>query len=77
MRGDLKTARGNLHACKFLQDLTIIQIRTVTAEWCDGVLSAFARRTCYNSTKEGRKRKERRRKEGGRTREKERERRNS
>ena len=33
MRGDLEPARGNLHVCKFLRDLTIIQIRTVTAEW--------------------------------------------
>ena len=35
MRGDLKPARGNLHVCKFLRDLTIIQIRTVTAEWAN------------------------------------------
>ena len=35
MRGDLEPARGNLHVCKFLRDLTIIQIRTVTAEWAD------------------------------------------
>ena len=33
--GDLEPARGNLHVCKFLRDLTIIQIRTVTAEWAD------------------------------------------
>ena len=32
-RGDLEPVRGNLHVCKFLRDLTIIQIRTVTAEW--------------------------------------------
>ena len=31
-RGDLEPARGNLHVCKFLRDLTNIQIRTVTAE---------------------------------------------
>ena len=34
-RGDLEPERGNLHVCKFLRDLTIIQIRTVTAEWAD------------------------------------------
>ena len=27
--------RGNLHVCKFLRDLTNLQIRTVTAEWAD------------------------------------------
>ena len=32
-RGNLEPARGNLHVCKLLRDLTIIQIRTVTAEW--------------------------------------------
>ena len=32
MRGDLEPARGNLHVCKFLRELTNIQIRTVTAE---------------------------------------------
>ena len=31
-KGDLEPARGNLHVCKFLRDLTNIQIRTVTAE---------------------------------------------
>ena len=34
-RGDLKPARGNLHVCKFLRDLTNIQICTVTAERAD------------------------------------------
>ena len=34
-RGDLEPARGNLHVCKFLRDLTNIQIRTVTAERAD------------------------------------------
>ena len=53
-RGDLEPARGNLHVCKFLRDLTIIQICTVTAEWAIFVLSAFARRTCYITRKEGR-----------------------
>ena len=52
-RGDLEPARCNLHVCKFLRDLTIIQIRTVTAEWADFVLGAFARRTCYIGRKEG------------------------
>ncbi len=46
-RGDLEPARGNLHVCKFLRDLTNIQIRTVTAERARFVLSAFARRMCY------------------------------
>ena len=54
MRGDLEPTRGNLHVCKLLRDLTNIQIRTVTAERVGFVLSAFARRTCYNSKKEGR-----------------------
>ena len=54
-RGDLEPARGNLHVCKFLQDLTNIQIRTVMAERVGFVLSAFARRTCYISKKEGSK----------------------
>ena len=31
-RGDLEPATGNLHVCKFLRELTNIQIRTVTAE---------------------------------------------
>ena len=53
-RGDLEPARGNLHVCKFLRDLTIIQIRTVTAEWAIFVLSVFTRRTCYIARKEGR-----------------------
>ena len=68
-RGDLEPARGNLHVCKFLRELTNIQIRTVTAEREFCVLSAFARRTCYNwrkEAKEGRKeRKEGRREPEG------------
>ena len=60
-KGDLEPARGNLHVCKFLRDLTIIQIRTVTAEWAIFVLSAVARRTCYIARKEGRKARTRRR----------------
>ena len=31
-RGDLEPARGNVHVCKLVQELTNIQIRTVTAE---------------------------------------------
>ena len=67
-RGNLEPARGNLHVCKLLRDLTIIQIRTVTAEWVIFfVLSAFARRTCYIARKEKEGKKEGRkegRKEG-------------
>ena len=65
-RGNLEPARGNLHVCKLLRDLTIIQIRTVTAEWVIFfVLSAFARRTCYIAKKEKEGKKEREgRKEG-------------
>ena len=72
-RGDLEPARGNLHVCKLLRDLTIIQILTVTAEWAGFVLSAFARRTCYIARKEGRK-EGRREPEGEREGERERER---
>ena len=65
-RGNLEPARGNLHVCKLLRDLTIIQIRTVMAEWVIFfVLSAFARRTCYIAKKEKEGKKEREgRKEG-------------
>ena len=31
-RGDLEPARGNVHVCKLVRELTNIQIRTVTAE---------------------------------------------
>ena len=59
-RGNLEPARGNLHVCKLLRDLTIIQIRTVTAEWVIFfVLSAFARRTYYIARKEKEGKKER------------------
>ena len=54
-RGDLKPVRGNLYICKFLRDLTNIQIPTVTAERVDFVFECVARRTCYNPKKEGRK----------------------
>ena len=65
MRGDLEPVRGNLRVCKFVRELTNIQIRTVTAEQ-NCVPSAFAQRTCYNSTKEGSKQAKQRkgRKEG-------------
>ena len=70
-RGDLEPARGNLHVRKFLRDLTIIQIRTVTDEGAIFfVLSAFARQTCYIARKEGRK-EGRREPEGERERRKE------
>ena len=32
MRGDLEPARGNVHVCKLVRELTNIQIRTVTTE---------------------------------------------
>ena len=68
-RGDLKPVRGNLHVCKFLRDLTNIQIRTVTAEWVGFVLSALPdERVTTQRRKEGRKerRKERRKARTGR-----------
>ena len=59
-RGDLEPARGNLHVCKFLRDLTNIQIRTVTAEWDRFVLSALPdERVTTQRRKEGKNRKER------------------
>ena len=86
-RGDLEPARGNLHVCKFLRDLKIIQIRTVTAEWAilfwvhlpDERVTSQGRKE-GEGRKEGRKegenlkeRERERRKEGRRTREKARE----
>ena len=68
-RGDLEPARGNVHVCKLVRELTNIQIRTVTAER-RSILSAVAWRTRYNSTNE---RTNVGRKEGRRTREKARE----
>ena len=68
-RGDLEPARGNLHVCKFLRDLTNIQIRTVTAERGGFVLSALPdERVTTQKKKEGRKE---RRKEGRKERRKE------
>ena len=40
-RGDLEPARGNVHVCKLVRELTNIQIRTVTAERTS-ILSAVA-----------------------------------
>ena len=55
-RGDLKPARGNLHACKFLRDLMNIQIRTVMAEHVGFVLSALPdERVTTQRRKEGRR----------------------
>ena len=78
-RGDLEPATGNLHVCKFLRDLTIIQIRTVTAEWAilfwvhlpDECVTSQGRKE-KEGRKEGENLKERE-KEGRRTREKVRE----
>ena len=55
-RGDLEPARGNLHVCKFLRDLTNIQLRTVTAEQGGFVLSALPdKRVTTQRRKEGKK----------------------
>ena len=64
-RGDLEPARGNLHVCKFIQDLMNIQIRTVMAE--RGICSECICPTNVLQLKEGRKvrtRRTERRKEG-------------
>ena len=75
-RGDLEPARGNLHVCKFLRDLTNIQIRTVTAERGGFVLSALPdERVTTQGKKEGRREPEgerERRQEGERGRKRER-----
>ena len=69
-RGDLEPARGNLHVCKFLRELTNIQIRTVTAErkLCSECICPTSVLQLNEGRKEGRK-------EGGREPERERERR--
>ena len=67
-RGDLEPARGNLHICKFLRDLTNIQIHTVTAE--RGICSECICPTNVLQLKEGRK-EGRREPEGERERRKE------
>ena len=72
-RGDLEPARGNLHVCKFLRELTNIQIRTVTAE--RGLCSECICPTNVLQLNEGRKEGRReRRKEGRQARTKRRER---
>ena len=75
-REDLEPERGNLHVCKFLRDLTIIQIRTVTAEWADLFRVHLPdERVTSQGKKEGRREPEgerERRKEGERGRKRER-----
>ena len=59
-RGDLEPARGNLHVCKFLRDLTNIDICTVTAERVRFVLSALPdEHVTTQRRKEGKNQKER------------------
>ena len=67
-RGDLEPARGNVHVCKLVRELTNIQIRTVTAERANDSECSCPTNTLQlnERTKEGRK-------EGRRTREKARE----
>ena len=78
-RGDLESVRGNLHVCKFLQDLPNIQIRTVTAERglcseCICPTNVLQLNEGRKGRKEGENQKEReRKKEGSKTREKARE----
>ena len=73
-RGDLEPARGNLHVCKFLRELTNIQIRTVTAErgLCSECICPTNVLQLNEERKGGRQARTRRRerkKEGRRTRE--------
>ena len=68
-RGDLERARGNLHVCKFLRELTNIQIRTLTAEqkWCSECICPTNVLQLNEGRKEGRREPEgerERRKEG-------------
>ena len=72
-RGDLEPARGNLHACKFLWDLTNIQIRTVTAERVGFVLSALPDERVTTQGRKERTGRRERKTAGRRTREKARE----
>ena len=81
-RGDLEPARGNVHVCTLVRELTNIQIRTVTAdrEQCSKCICPTNALQLNEGRKEGRqartRRRERRkegRKEGRRTREKARE----
>ena len=69
-RGNLEPARGNLHVCKLLRDLTIIQIRTVTAEcmiFCSECIcpTNVLHRKEREGRKEGEDLKERERKKEG------------
>ena len=83
-RGDLEPARGNVHVCKLVRELTNIQRRTVTAERdeCSKCICPTNGLQLYEVRKEGRK-EGRREPEGEREGEKEgelgrkRERRNS
>ena len=65
-RGDLEPARGNLHVCKFLGELTNIQIRTVTAErkLCSECIYPTTVLQLNEGRKEGRKQASKGRKEG-------------
>ena len=77
-RGYLEPARGNVHVCKLVRELTNIQIRTVTAEReeCSKCICPTNALQLYEGRKEGRKertRRRERRREGRRTREKARE----
>ena len=71
-RGDLEPARGNLHVCKLVRDLTNIQIRTVTAEQqlCSECICLTNMLQLNEGRQAGENQKER---EGRRTREKARE----
>ena len=71
-RGDLEPARGNLHVCKFLRELTNIQIRTVTAE--RKLCSECICPTNVLQVNEGRKEASKGRKEGRKVRTRRRER---
>ena len=56
-RGDLEPARGNVHVCKLVRELTNIQIRTVTAERdeCSKCICPTNALQLYEVSKEGRK----------------------
>ena len=67
-RGDLEPARGNVHVCKLVRELTNIQIRTVTAE-----RENDSKCSCLTNALQLNERTNVGRKEGRRTREKARE----
>ena len=78
-RGDLEPARGTVHVCKLVRELTKIQIRTVTAEReeCSKYICPTNALQLNEGRKPGENQKEREnegrkegRKVGGRTREK-------